>query len=341
MNRKQPTVASTSEPSLLRRVTLSSIFPQRMPTHDCLLLGHSLKSSHPPSLFSCHLHLPSLGPFPQIPKVGPFLNCNQAETNRPKTVMGTVPKTMPNITVSNGAAMLTLEPSSFLGIGFRWTTGKNGEWFLFVIFSLRSTNLHNYFSMLFTSVIFDSNLPCFHFFSSPSLSSACRTLFLFNSTHPRPNPPPLLRQLNGLCCRRRQRCGGTRRAAQLGRPALPGVAQQRSRLLPVAGRCGEGMVCQVYSSCLLGIFVGRSVWVLHICAVDTRCTVPLRDCHEVGFQWGFLMFGGRRGGASPTCAGTGGGLLQYSKPVVLLAKLQKSRPKPAQAPECCGGHVPC
>ena len=97
---------------------------------------------------------------------------------------------------------------------------QNGEWFLFVIFSLRSTNLHNYFSMLFTSVIFDSNLPCFHFFSS--LSSACRTLFLFNSTHPRPNPPPLLRQLNGLCCRRRQRCGGRGEQRSWGDLLCPG-----------------------------------------------------------------------------------------------------------------------
>ena len=39
----------------------------------------------------------------QIPRVGPFLNCNQADTKRPKTVMGTVPSTMPNIRASTVA----------------------------------------------------------------------------------------------------------------------------------------------------------------------------------------------------------------------------------------------
>ena len=35
-----------------------------------------------------------------MPKVGPFLNCSQAETKRPSTVMGTVPKTMPSMSAS-------------------------------------------------------------------------------------------------------------------------------------------------------------------------------------------------------------------------------------------------
>ena len=48
----------------------------------------------------------------QIPRVGPFLNCSQAETNRPKTVIGTVPSTMPSIMDSTGADKFNEEPIS-------------------------------------------------------------------------------------------------------------------------------------------------------------------------------------------------------------------------------------
>lgn len=78
----------------------------------------------------------------------------------------------------------------------------------------------------------------------------------------------------------------TRRAAQLGRPALPGVAQQRSRLLPVAGRCGEGMVCQVYSSCLLGILWGE-VFGFY---TYVQLTLDAQSLSEIAMRLGFNGF---------------------------------------------------
>ena len=53
-----------------------------------------------------------------MPKVGPFLNCNQADTKRPNTVIGTVPRTMPNINASIVADIVRLDVISGISTAF-------------------------------------------------------------------------------------------------------------------------------------------------------------------------------------------------------------------------------
>ena len=81
------------------------------PQHCCLCAFSACTLCAPRSGKS-HSPQPLFLAAAQMPRVGPFLNCSQADTKSPSTVMGTVPRTMPSIKASTVAATLTLLPTS-------------------------------------------------------------------------------------------------------------------------------------------------------------------------------------------------------------------------------------